>query len=132
LKLIELLKISVKFYQNSILYKTCQLFYKKFKVNKMNSNEISKKYQGYGNNPKKLLDLKLLSCLSKFLNRQDVELWSQKILQNHYFLIEYLTLKGADPFAQTFQEQEKAIRFIINQINKKIILILQYADKCSV
>ena len=88
MKLIELLKISVKFYQNSILYKTCQLFYKKFKVNKMNSNEISKKYQGYGNNPKKLLDLKLLSCLSKFLNRQDVELWSQKILQNHYFLIE--------------------------------------------
>jgi hypothetical protein len=91
-------------------------------------NEISKKYHGNGNNTRKLLDLKLLSCLSKFLNRQDVELWNQKILQNHYFLIEYLRLKGADPFAKTFQEQEKAIRFIINQINKKIILILQSVD----
>jgi len=101
----------------------------------MSSNQTSKKYHGneideifktYGN------DLKLISCLLKFLNRKDVELWSQKILQNHYFLIEYLRLKNVDPFAKTFQEQEKAIRFIIHQINRKIILILQSADECSV
>jgi hypothetical protein len=82
-------------------------------------------YMIYGPEASKLFDLDnfLIGCLSKYLDPHDVQVWNRSILEKYNFICEYLIYHGMDPFNK--KTQEKAIRFIVHQINKNIILILQ-------
>ena len=89
-------------------------------------NRIKKIYTKYGPEiNEELFDLDdfLYSCLSKYLEPTDVQSWFCFVLEKNDFIWDYLASRGMDPFAS--QRQEKAIDFMVKQINKNIILVLQ-------
>lgn len=78
-------------------------------------------YTVYGPEINQLLDLDdfLYSCLSKYLEPTDVQSWFCSVLEKNDFIWDYLASRGMNP------RQEKAIDFMVKQINKNIILVLQ-------
>lgn len=82
---------------------------------------LKKIYLKYGPEINDFLDLDdfIYSCLSKYLEPIDVQSWFCSVLEKNDFISYYLSSLGIDPL------QEKAINFMIEQINKNIILILQ-------
>jgi hypothetical protein len=82
-------------------------------------------YTTYGPEINELLDLDdfLYSCLSKYLEPTDVQSWFCSVLVKKCFVWDYLASRGMDPFVK--ETQDKAIDFMVRQINKNIILVLQ-------